>query len=92
MTKLAITNLAGRILIGLIEIYRLGISPWLGRACRFEPSCSAYAQDAILMHGALGGGWLSLKRLARCHPWGGNGYDPVPKRPHDRTCRRVSAG
>lgn len=61
-----------------IHLYRLFLSPILGTACRFGPSCSAYALEAIETHGALRGGWLALRRLGRCHPWGGSGYDPVP--------------
>jgi putative membrane protein insertion efficiency factor len=82
----------GSLLVGFIAIYRLAISPWLGRACRYEPSCSAYAQEAILLHGPVKGGWLAIRRLARCHPWGGSGWDPVPKHDHSQTCRHVSAG
>jgi putative membrane protein insertion efficiency factor len=84
--------LTGRLLIGLIALYRVAVSPWLGRACRFEPSCSAYAQEAIMAHGPVGGLWLALKRLGRCHPWGGSGYDPVPGRSASRIRRQVSAG
>lgn len=65
-------------LIALVRLYQLVISPWLRPACRFEPSCSAYAIEALRKHGALKGGWLTLRRLSRCHPWGGHGYDPVP--------------
>lgn len=61
-----------------IHAYRLFVSPLLGPACRFAPSCSAYALEAIATHGALRGSRLALRRLARCHPWGGDGYDPVP--------------
>jgi len=61
-----------------IEIYRLAISPWLGPACRYTPSCSHYMQEAILRHGVVRGIWLGLRRVARCHPLGGSGYDPVP--------------
>ncbi|HWE71922.1 MAG TPA: membrane protein insertion efficiency factor YidD [Stellaceae bacterium] len=68
------------LLQGLIGAYQLLISPLLMPACRFEPSCSHYAQEAIAEHGALRGLFLTLKRLSRCHPWGGSGYDPVP--PH----------
>jgi len=70
----------GLLLRGLIGAYQLLISPLLLPSCRFEPSCSHYAQEAIAEHGALGGLILTFKRLARCHPWGGSGYDPVP--PH----------
>lgn len=61
-----------------IKAYRLSISPWLGTNCRYTPGCSAYALEAIERHGALRGSWLAARRLARCHPWGGSGYDPVP--------------
>jgi len=61
-----------------IRGYRLAISPLLGTNCRFTPSCSAYAIEAIERHGAVRGAWLAARRLARCHPWGGAGYDPVP--------------
>jgi len=71
------------LLRGLIRGYQLFISPVLGPSCRYLPSCSEYAAEAIERHGALAGTWLALKRLARCHPWGGSGYDPVPERhPH----------
>lgn len=58
--------------------YRLFLSPWLGHSCRYQPTCSAYALEALERHGALLGGWLAARRLASCHPWGGSGYDPVP--------------
>jgi putative membrane protein insertion efficiency factor len=61
-----------------IWAYRMFLSPVLPSACRFEPSCSRYALHALARHGALRGGWLTIKRIARCHPWGGGGYDPVP--------------
>ena len=69
---------ASRLLVGLLGAYRWFVSPWLGPACRFEPSCSCYAQEAIERHGATSGSWLTIRRLARCHPLGGSGYDPVP--------------
>jgi uncharacterized protein len=68
-----------RALIGLVRAYRLVLSPWLGSACRFEPTCSAYALEALDRHGALGGSYLTLHRLARCHPWCNAGCDPVPE-------------
>ncbi len=71
-------NPIGLALIGLIKGYRLVISPWLGVNCRYLPSCSEYALDAIAGHGAIRGSWLAALRLCRCHPWGGSGYDPVP--------------
>lgn len=66
-------------LIGAIRLYRVTLSPWLGRQCRYVPTCSVYAEQAIAQFGARRGGWLALKRLGRCHPWGGSGYDPVPE-------------
>lgn len=63
---------------GAIRLYQLTLSAWLGRQCRFGPSCSEYAMEAVERHGALAGGWLAIKRVCRCHPWGGSGYDPVP--------------
>ena len=60
--------------------YRLVFSPWVGHACRFQPTCSAYALEALETHGAARGGWLALRRLLRCHPWGGSGIDNVPER------------
>ena len=65
-------------LLGLVWVYRKLLSPLLGVNCRFEPSCSAYAEEALRTYGGLRGGWLSLRRICRCHPWGGSGYDPVP--------------
>lgn len=65
-------------LLVLVWIYRLAISPWLGNNCRFEPTCSKYALEALRQHGAFRGTWLAARRIARCHPWGGSGYDPVP--------------
>jgi putative membrane protein insertion efficiency factor len=67
------------ILLWLIKAYRYVISPWLGNHCRFYPSCSQYAIEAIEYHGAWRGAWLSIKRLLRCHPFHPGGYDPVPK-------------
>ncbi|MEE4660190.1 MAG: membrane protein insertion efficiency factor YidD [Halieaceae bacterium] len=67
-----------RILLLLIAAYRLLLSPWLGQQCRFLPTCSCYAEEAIHRHGALRGSLLTLKRLSRCHPWHAGGLDPVP--------------
>lgn len=64
--------------IGLIKLYQWIISPMLGPKCRFTPTCSHYAVEALKKHGALKGLWLTIKRISRCHPWGGQGYDPVP--------------
>ncbi|WP_296442922.1 membrane protein insertion efficiency factor YidD [Rhodoferax sp. UBA5149] len=66
------------LLIGLVKGYRLLLSPWLGSSCRFEPTCSAYSLQALQMHGAAAGSYLTLARLVRCHPWCVGGHDPVP--------------
>ena len=74
----ALSRLLAWPLLALVGLYRLLISPLLGNNCRFEPSCSAYALEALRVHGAFRGSWLAARRIARCHPWGGAGYDPVP--------------
>lgn len=61
-----------------VRAYRLIISPWVGHNCRYQPTCSAYALEALERHGALKGAWLAARRIGRCHPWGSSGYDPVP--------------
>lgn len=66
------------ILIGLLKLYRLVISPLYGQVCKFYPTCSAYSLEAVQTHGAIKGSVLTVKRLARCHPWSAGGYDPVP--------------
>jgi uncharacterized protein len=67
-----------RTFVLIIRGYQVAVSPWLPPACRYTPTCSAYAVEAIERFGAARGSWLAAKRLARCHPWGGSGYDPVP--------------
>ena len=69
------------LLIGFLRGYRLLISPLYGQVCRYHPSCSAYALDAVREHGSVRGSWLSVRRLGRCPPWAAGGYDPVPPRP-----------
>ncbi|MDD3516838.1 MAG: membrane protein insertion efficiency factor YidD [Chromatiales bacterium] len=71
-----------RLLVLLIQTYRLLLSPFVGQHCRFTPTCSCYAIEAIEHHGALRGTWLAVKRLGRCHPWCEGGYDPVPGTDH----------
>ena len=71
------SGLSRRLAVGLLRGYQLVISPWLGPACRYQPSCSEYAIEAVERYGALRGAWLGLKRIGRCHPLGGHGYDPV---------------
>ncbi|MDJ0916672.1 MAG: membrane protein insertion efficiency factor YidD [Woeseiaceae bacterium] len=65
-------------LIQLVRLYRYAISPFLGSNCRFQPTCSEYAIEALKQHGLFRGGGLAIRRIFRCHPWGGSGYDPVP--------------
>jgi hypothetical protein len=69
------------LLRGLIRAYQLGPAYFFQGSCRYEPSCSRYGADAVAAHGALKGGWLAARRICRCHPWGGLGYDPVPAPP-----------
>ncbi len=66
------------IFIGIIKLYQYTLSPFLMPSCRYTPSCSVYGVEAIKKHGPFKGGWLTIKRVLSCNPWGGNGYDPVP--------------
>lgn len=66
------------VLIALVRAYRLLLSPWWGRQCRFMPTCSEFALEALERHGAWHGTWLTVRRVSRCHPWHAGGYDPVP--------------
>jgi putative membrane protein insertion efficiency factor len=77
-TARAAVRLPQKTLVTLVKGYRLLLSPWLGSSCRFEPTCSAYSLQALQQHGAAKGSYLTLYRLARCHPWCNGGYDPVP--------------
>ncbi|WP_228941998.1 membrane protein insertion efficiency factor YidD [Nocardioides sp. Leaf374] len=77
------------LLIGFLRLYRAVVSPLYGQVCRYHPSCSAYALEAVTVHGSVRGSWLAARRVARCHPWAAGGYDPVP--PSVRPTRR-SAG
>ena len=79
------------LLMALVRGYRFFLSPWLGSACRFQPSCSAYALDALQLHGALAGTYLITARLVRCHPWCSGGHDPVPSAPFRLLTRLTSS-
>ncbi len=65
-----------------VRFYRLVFSPWVGHNCRYQPTCSLYALEALQKHGGIKGSWLALRRILRCHPWGQSGYDPVPDTTH----------
>ena len=71
-------NLAQHLLVGLIRGYQLLLSPFIGNQCRFTPTCSQYAREAVEKHGAIKGSWLAVRRISRCHPWHPGGHDPVP--------------
>ncbi|MBQ0016286.1 MAG: membrane protein insertion efficiency factor YidD [Bacteroidales bacterium] len=73
-----LTKALAAIMLAFIAFYRTCISPLTPPACRFTPTCSQYGQEAIRKYGPFKGGWLTIKRILRCHPWGGSGYDPVP--------------
>lgn len=66
------------LLIGLIRVYQVALSPFVGNQCRFTPTCSQYAREAVEKHGALKGSWMAVRRVSRCHPWHPGGHDPVP--------------
>ena len=73
-----VRTLPQRMLVAIVRGYRLLLSPWLGSQCRFEPTCSAYALQALVERGAAEGSYLAARRILRCHPWCAGGYDPVP--------------
>lgn len=79
-----------RFLIGVVKAYRLLLSPWLGSACRFEPTCSVYSLQALQQHGAAFGSYLTLRRLVRCHPFCDGGHDPVPSAKPSIFSRRIN--
>jgi len=87
----ALSCLPQRLLIALVHAYRLLLKPWLGNACRFEPTCSAYALQALQRHGAMAGGALAAGRVLRCQPWCQGGCDAVPEQPH-RLFRQLGRG
>lgn len=74
------SRLLRKIFIAPVLFYQYAISPLLPASCRYTPTCSQYTKEAILTHGIVKGTWLGMKRISRCHPWGGQGYDPVPPR------------
>ena len=74
-----------RLLVWILRGYQLAISPMLGQNCRFYPSCSQYAIEALRIHGAARGSWLAARRVCRCHPWNDGGWDPVPERQHQHS-------
>lgn len=74
----AFTWLIAQVFLGIIRVYRSVISPLLPPSCRYTPTCSAYSLEAIQKYGPFKGGWLAIKRITSCHPWGGHGHDPVP--------------
>lgn len=71
-------NPAQRLLVALIRFYQLALSPFIGNQCRFTPTCSQYAREAVERYGALKGSWMAIRRVSRCHPWHPGGHDPVP--------------
>ncbi len=71
-------------LILLIRFYQIAISPYTPSSCRYSPTCSSYSLEALKIHGLKNGGWLTIKRIISCNPWGGNGYDPVPEKTEDK--------
>jgi putative membrane protein insertion efficiency factor len=77
-TRISLTRALGYLLIPFIKVYQYGISPLLGPKCRFVPTCSQYGEEALKKYGLFNGGWMLMKRLGRCRPGGGSGYDPVP--------------
>ena len=68
----------------LVKFYQVAISPYLPASCRYSPTCSHYTLEALEKHGLLRGGWLAIKRISSCHPWGGEGYDPVPDKKKEK--------
>lgn len=81
-----------RALLTIIRFYRKAVSPYTPAACRFTPTCSAYAEEAIREHGPAMGSWLALRRLLRCHPFGGAGFDPVPSGKESQEDREIPSG
>ncbi|MTI88710.1 MAG: membrane protein insertion efficiency factor YidD [Balneolaceae bacterium] len=73
-------SILSNLIIGLVRFYQAAISPWMGKSCRYSPTCSQYMIEAVNEWGPLKGFWLGIQRIGRCHPWGGDGHDPVPQK------------
>ena len=89
--NISVNTAVKQALIGMLRVYRLVISPLFPPCCRYYPSCSAYAVQAIRRHGPILGGWLALKRIGRCHPWAPGGHDPVPARASGSSAKSLGA-
>ena len=79
-----LSNIFSLLIVSLVKFYQAAISPWLGKSCRYSPTCSRYMIEAVEEWGPLKGFWMGIKRIGRCHPWGGDGYDPVPKKNNEQ--------
>jgi len=79
-----ITKILAIPFIWLVRFYQAAISPYTPSSCRYSPTCSNYTLEALKKHGVFKGGWLAIKRIGSCHPWGGSGYDPVPEKDEDK--------
>lgn len=75
----SITKILAMPFVWLVRFYQVAISPYTPASCRYSPTCSSYTLEALKVHGVFKGGWLAIKRIGSCHPWGGSGFDPVPK-------------
>jgi len=80
----SVTKILAIPFIWLVRFYQAAISPYTPSACRYSPTCSSYTLEALKKHGVFKGGWLAIKRIGSCHPWGGSGYDPVPEKEHKK--------
>lgn len=80
----SITKILALPFIWLVKFYQIAISPYTPSSCRYTPTCSSYTLEALKKHGVFWGGWLSIKRIVSCNPWGGSGYDPVPEPKHKK--------
>lgn len=83
--------IVSKVLIGLVRFYQLAISPWMGSSCRYSPTCSQYMIESVNEWGPFKGFWMGIKRIGRCHPWGGDGHDPVPENPNKKLTKDQSS-